>query len=223
MKIKRLHSFQVSYKEAIEIQKRLRSLVIIEKSRGEFNLVAGCDVAYDKKNRRGYGAVVVMSLPALEQVEEVWADDEVNFPYIPGLLSFRELPCLLKAFEKLRKIPDVVMVDGQGIAHPRGLGIASHLGLCLDLPTIGCAKSRLMGTCEEMGEGAGSFSPLLHNGQEVGAVLRTKRATRPLFISPGHKIDLKSSIELVIKCNRGYRVPEPLRQAHILANRVRGK
>ena len=155
-------------------------------------------------------------------IESAEAIGTVNFPYIPGLLSFREAPILLAALQKLRQKPDVILVDGQGIAHPRGLGLAAHLGFLVGIPTIGCAKSRLCGEFGELKLEAGSFRPLRWNEKQVGWVLRSRRGGRPLFISPGHLITLDESLNLIRQCLGKYRLPLPLREAHILSNRLRG-
>ena len=215
MNVKKLHPWKVSCKEAVRIQNDLRKQLILRKEFVNPGLVAGADVSYSKKNARFYAMVIVFKLPELIPIEEITATRSVEFPYIPGLLSFREAPVLLEAFKKIKNVPDVVIVDGQGIAHPRGLGLASHLGLILDLPTVGCAKNRLTGQYQEVADKAGSYEFLRINGRVMGAVLRTKKGVKPVFISPGHRIDLTSSIELVLKTTKGYRLPEPTRQAHI--------
>jgi deoxyribonuclease V len=153
----------------------------------------------------------------MEIVEIGSAEDSIIFPYVPGLLTFREAPLILAAFEKLTVTPDFVMVDGQGIAHPRRIGLASHLGLCLGIPAIGCAKSRLIGEYAEPGNEAGSYTELLDNSEVIGAVVRTKAGVKPVYVSIGHMIDLPSAVSLVLKCCRGYRLPEPTRLAHMAA------
>ena len=156
----------------------------------------------------------------MERVETVTAKGKVDFPYIPGLLSFRESPILLKAFAKIMSTPDVVILDAQGIAHPRGIGLASHIGLLLDKPSIGCAKTRLIGDYNEVGEEVGCYSHLTVKDKVVGAVLRTRKNVKPVFVSPGHKIDLDTSIDLVLNSCRGYRLPEPIREAHNLVKKI---
>ena len=170
----------------------------------------------------GYAGFVTLSFPGLELRAEGAAHADIPFPYVPGLLSFREIPMLMQAWDRLPVKPDVLLVDGTGIAHPRGLGIASHLGLVLDIPTIGCAKSVLYGTYEEPEPEAGSSRPLYDpkDGQ-IGVALRTRRGARPLFISPGHKIDLTDAERIVRACVENYRLPEPTRRAHLLVNRER--
>ena len=170
-----------------------------------------------KTNDMGTGAVVVLSYPELELVETRIAKEKIEFPYIPGLLSFRESPLTLAACEKLSVTPDLILVDGQGIAHPRRMGLASHLGLLLDTPTIGCAKSLLCGRHKMPGVEPGSYTERVDNGQTIGAALRTKTGTNPLYVSVGHRIDLQNAIHWVLKCCRGYRLPEPSRLAHLAA------
>jgi deoxyribonuclease V len=183
--------------------------------------VAGVDVSYEKHGDLFFAAVVVLSFPELESVEEAFAASRVTFPYIPGLLSFRELPVVLEAFRSLRTVPDAVLVDGQGIAHPRRLGIASHLGLWLDLPTVGCAKSRLCGEHPPPGTRRGDQVPLTLDGERIGTVLTTRDRVKPLFVSPGHKTDIAAATELALACARRYRMPEPTRLAHHLTNKLR--
>jgi deoxyribonuclease V len=159
--------------------------------------------------------VVILNYPGLEVIETACVEGRTDFPYIPGLLSFREIPLLLQAFQQIKRCPGLILVDGQGLAHPRRIGLASHLGLILDTPTIGCAKSHLCGDFSEPGSEAGRYTWLKDNADEViGAVLRTKSSVKPLFISIGHKIGLPSSIHWVLQCCQGYRLPEPTRQAH---------
>ena len=163
-------------------------------------------------------AVVVLSYPGLEVVDSSVVDLPVTFPYVPGLLAFRECPAVLSAFEKLSVEPDLIIVDGQGLAHPRRFGIACHLGVLLDKPTIGCAKSRLIGTFEATAQAAGSWVPLCEAGETIGAVLCTKEGTRPLFVSIGHEVDLEAAVRLVLSCCQGHRLPETTRLAHLAAS-----
>jgi deoxyribonuclease V len=213
------HRWDVSASEAMAIQRQLRSQVL---TTGGITLttlktIAGVDASYRDKTGEAKAAVVVLAFPELEVIEQVGATRPISFPYVPGLLSFREAPAVLDAISSLRARPDLLMCDGQGYAHPRRLGLASHLGVYLDMPSIGCAKSRLIGSYDEPGPDKGSLSPLTDHGETIGMVLRSKTRTRPLFISIGHMIDLATAVELVIQCLRGYRLPEPTRLADKLS------
>lgn len=184
-------------------------------------LIAGMDVSNNPRDpsQMVYGAAVVLSFTTLSVVETAIKAEKQSFPYITGLLGFREAPALVNVFEMLSVKPDVILVDGQGISHPRGMGIATHLGVLLDVPTVGVAKSVLIGsTEEELLEEAGSMVPMFWKGKIVAMLLRTKRRCSPLIISPGHKMSLTSSVNLVLSCLKGYRLPEPTRQAHLAAN-----
>jgi deoxyribonuclease V len=188
---------------------------------GPWRLVAAADGSYNRDSPIMHAAVVVVDHQTGEVVEHAGVSMPAPFPYVPGLLSFREAPAALAAFDRLRTVPDVVLVDGQGIAHPRRLGIASHLGLWLGLPTVGCAKSRLCGEYEEPGPSRGERSPLVHRGEVVGAVLRTRNRVKPLFVSPGHRCDLEGAVALVLALSGRYRLPEPARMAHEYVNQIR--
>jgi deoxyribonuclease V len=217
-----LHDWNVTCGEAVALQRRLAARVdLIDRLPRPLRCVAGVDVSYEKHGDLFHAAVVVLSFPELALVEEASASGRVTFPYVPGLLSFRELPILLDAFRRLASVPDVVLVDGQGVAHPRRLGIASHLGLWLDLPTVGCAKSRLCGEHPPPGSRRGDRVPLLLDGAPVGVVLTTRDGVKPLYVSPGHKTDLQSAADLALACARRYRLPEPTRLAHLATNRLR--
>jgi len=221
MKYSNLHHWNLPYDEAVKVQRDLSSMLILKLPEIEPRLIAGADVSYSKGSDLFFSGVIVLEMPRMNVVEEVAAQGKVDFPYIPGLLSFREAPVLIKAFEKLVNVPDIVMFDGQGIAHPRGLGIASHIGLILDVPSIGCAKKILVGHYEEPEIEAGEHTPITFHDKIVGASLRTKRNVSPVFVSPGHKMDVPSAIDIVLKTCRGYRLPEPTRQAHLLVNKAR--
>ncbi|MGD9034099.1 MAG: deoxyribonuclease V [Desulfobacteraceae bacterium] len=221
MKIRHLHVWDVSSQGAIQIQKELRSRLDLTELPSPIRRVAGADVSFSRKSGRIWAGVVVLSFPELSRIEEKWVQDKVSFPYIPGLLSFRELPVLLKALKRLKTVPELIICDGQGIAHPRGLGLASHLGLLVDMATIGCAKSRLVGEFSEVEEQKGSSAPLWYKEQVVGAVVRTRRGVKPLFISPGNRITLDESVKIVLACCGKYRMPEPTRQAHLLVSGLR--
>jgi deoxyribonuclease V len=223
MKYRNLHPWNVTPQQAMKIQAELRAQVVLKSDPREVNLIAGADIALDQDTNKGYAGVIVYRFPELIKVERCHAVADITFPYIPGLLAFREAPVLLKAFDALKHEPDVIIFDGQGIAHPRRLGIATHMGLLLDKPSIGCAKSRLIGRFEEPGTRAGEYSPLEDSGEVVGAVLRTRDNVNPVFISPGHKIDLSLSIKIIMKCVDGYRIPKPTREAdHFVAEVKKG-
>jgi deoxyribonuclease V len=221
IQVRRLHPWRVSRERAIAIQEILKSQVHLEKPRGPIRYVAGADVAFSKITDAVWAGVVVLRYPQLEVLEEKCVKGKSHFPYVPGLLSFREVPVLLQAMEHLRTDPDVILCDGQGIAHPRGFGIACHLGLVVEKPTIGCAKSRLLGHFSEVGEGKGSYTDLWHEKQVIGAVARTRSGVKPMFVSPGHKVTLEASLRIVFGCCKKYRVPEPIRLAHALVNKAR--
>ncbi|MCX7607590.1 MAG: deoxyribonuclease V [Anaerolineales bacterium] len=217
--MKSLHPWTLSPEEAIQIQTDLRKRLILAWDGRPVSLVAGVDVSV--RAETSVCALVVLTYPALEPVEAAVAEVPLTFPYIPGLLAFREGPAVLAAWEKLRSLPDLVLFDGQGIAHPRGLGIASQMGLWLERPTIGVAKSRLYGQHTEPGPRRGDRADLLdESGHVIGVVLRTKEKTKPLYISPGHLIDLPHAVSFVLHCCRGFRLPEPTRRAHQLAGKA---
>ena len=184
--------------------------------------VGGCDVAYTKKNRPIFFAgVVVLDIEKMETTEAVFAKGEERYPYIPGFLSFRELPVLLKALKKIRHVPEVFIFDGQGIAHPQGLGLASHLGVLIDLPTVGCAKSKLVGDYQAFPPKRGAYEYLYFKRKKVGAEVCTKDRIKPLYVSPGHRIDILSGIRVVLLSCAEFRISEPIRRAHILATLAR--
>jgi deoxyribonuclease V len=215
MKALSLHEWDVSPSEAVAIQQELAGRVVTEGDPHSVALVAGVDVAVGGRDntRPGRGAAVVLGYPELRPVEQCLNQQDVAFPYIPGLLSFREIPVLLPALAGLRHQPDLLVVDGQGRAHPRRIGLASHLGLLLDIPTIGCAKSRLTGRFENLGEERGSLAQLRDRGEVVGVAVRTRRGVNPVYVSVGHKISLSAAVEWILRLTRGYRLPEPTRLA----------
>src|SRR5207245_7819376 len=221
MRKQHLHEWNLKQDEAKALQRELAKQVIREDRLDEVRHIAGVDMAINEVSGMARAAVVLLTYPELEIVEQHVYEEPLRMPYIPGLLSFREIPCILGAFDLLKKQPELVMVDGQGIAHPRRLGIASHLGLWLDLPTIGCAKSILRGEYDRqaLGEEVGSWVPLIDkkNAEVIGAALRTRPHTNPMFISLGHRISLETSIHYVLACSRGYRLPEPTRLADKLS------
>lgn len=217
MKVHQLHSWQISIAQAQQIQQKLASQVSKESEVVNLRFIAGADISAPDSKGIARAAVVVLSYPELNVIEVKTAEDKLNFPYIPGLLSFRESPLVLAACEKLSTNPDLLLIDGQGIAHPRRFGLAAHLGLLLDTPTIGCAKSRLCGTHKPLSNEAGAYTELTDNGEIIGVALRTKADVNPIYISIGHKVDLPTAIHCVMECCRDHRLPEPSRLAHLAA------
>ncbi|MBD6616939.1 deoxyribonuclease V [Komarekiella sp. 'clone 1'] len=219
MKIDQPHAWPLTVEEAIAIQEQLRSQVITEdKFKEPIQYVAGVDMGFEADGTISRAAVAVLSFPDLQVVETSLARRPTTFPYIPGFLSFREIPAVLDALEKIQIIPDIILCDGQGIAHPRRLGIASHLGVIIDMPTIGVAKSLLIGKHEDLPETKGSLQPLIHRGETIGAVLRTRTGVKPLYISSGHRVSLSTAIDYVLRCTPKYRLPETTRVADKLAS-----
>ncbi|MGV3615349.1 MAG: deoxyribonuclease V [Fimbriimonas sp.] len=216
-----LHDWNVSPEEAVALQRELASRVVIESLTTRVETIAGCDISFNGDEERVFAGIVVLALPGLELVEQATVETIATFPYVPGLLSFREIPALMEAWAKLEREPDAVMLDGQGIAHPRRMGIACHFGLLVDRPTIGCAKSPLAGRFEAPGPERGDRSPIVHRGDVVGAAVRSKPRSKPLIVSPGHRCDVESAVALVMACGAGYRLPEPTRRAHLRVNEVR--
>ena len=221
-----LHEWNLSPTEAVALQQQLRSQIRIGPLIKTPQTIAGCDISFNKFEETVYAGIVVLNLESLETIEEAGVVSTATFPYIPGLLSFREIPSLLEAWAKLKTEPDVVMFDGHGIAHPRRIGIASHGGLFLNRPAFGCGKSVLVGKYDEPAPERGSWSPMIHYKDVVGAALRTKNKVNPVYVSPGHLIDLETAISLTLQCDGGrrgfgYRIPEPTRRAHNLVNALR--
>ena len=213
------HRWDVSPKEAVAIQRELASRLVIEDRLGPVHAVAGVDVGFEQQGRVARAVVAVFSFPELEPLEECLARRPTPFPYVPGLLSFRELPVILEALGQLEHIPQLLLCDGQGIAHPRRLGVAAHLGLVTDIPSIGVGKSRLVGDFQEPGPNRGQRSPLTDKGELIGTVLRTRDKVKPVFVSPGHRVSQESAVEYVMACTPRYRLPEPIRAADRLASR----
>jgi deoxyribonuclease V len=211
------HSWNVSPSEARAIQEDLRGRVITQDDFGDIRQVAGTDVAFEEQGRVTRGAVALLEYPGLELIDHAIARRPTTFPYIPGLLSFREIPVLLDAIEALGRRPDLLICDGQGIAHPRRFGLACHLGVLTDLPAIGVAKSRLTGKHEVVPDRKGAWVPLRDGDDVIGAVLRTRRGVRPVYVSPGHKVSLESAIRLTLDCITRFRLPETTRWADRLA------
>jgi deoxyribonuclease V len=222
MKINRFHSWNVAPKQAIEVQRDLASRVIVRGGPRKLRTVAGCDLGFTKDGKGAVASLIVYDYPTLEEIERVHVQSKVSYPYIPGLLSFREGPVLEKLFAKLGDAPDVIMFDGQGMAHPRRLGIASHMGLLLETPTIGCAKSRLCGAHDEPGNEVGDWTKLQDEktGEVIGAVLRTRGGVKPIFVSPGHMISLENAIKITLGCLDRTRIPKPTREADKLVRQL---
>lgn len=223
MKFRQLHNWNVTVEQAKTIQLELQGKIRLQKLVSPVRFMAGCDVSYSKKVELCFAAVTVFKLPELTIIEQVQSLGTINFPYVPGYLTFREAPVLLKAFEKLENVPELVLFDGQGIAHPRQMGLAAHLGLILNLPSIGCAKSMLIGNFEQPEDIQGSWTKLIHHEKVIGAVVKTRDRVKPLFVSPGFKITIDQAIEWVLRACTKYRIPEPIRTSHIAVNQLRLK
>lgn len=215
------HPWPDTPEAAVALQQQLRNQVRIQPLDYPAETIAGCDISFNKFEETVYAGIVVLRLDTLETIAEATTITTTSFPYIPGLLSFREIPALLEAWGKLTILPDVIVFDGHGIAHPRRLGIASHAGLLLERPTLGCGKSVLVGRYDEPAPERGSWSPMMHRGEVIGAALRTKNKVNPVYVSPGHLIDLETAVDLMLRCDGGYRIPETTRRAHNLVNAVR--
>lgn len=219
--MKLTHKWDISCEEARRLQEELRSRIILTPPKRRFRFIGGADVSYEKHGDKFHAGIVVWDMERKEVIDKASASKRVSFPYVPGLLSFREAPVLLDAFSKLRTSVDVLIVDGQGIAHPRRFGLAAHVSLLLDIPGVGCAKSKLVGEHEPVGANRGSRSDLILDGDCVGAVLRTRDNVKPLYISPGHKMSVDCAVEIVLNCAVKYRLPEPTRLAHQYVNQLR--
>ena len=218
MKIHPTHPWTQTAEEAATIQRELKSQVVTEDRLGEVQYIAGVDVGFEDNYAITKAAVAVLSFPDLQLVEKAIARCPTTFPYIPGFLSFREIPAILEALKDITITPDLIMCDGHGIAHPRRFGIASHLGVLIDLPTIGVAKSLLVGKHEEVPPEKGNWQPLNHKGETVGVVLRSRTNVKPIYISIGHRISLSTALDYVLRCTPKYRLPETTRQADKLAS-----
>jgi len=219
-----LHPWALNEADALRLQEELATRVIMADQFNTLRYVAGVDVAYEKAGDKLFAAVVILDTASLNIVETATAEDTARFPYIPGLFSFRELPPLIKAFAKLKNTPDLVVCDGQGIAHPRRFGLACHLGVLFDIPTIGCGKTRLLGTADDPAGQRGSVAPLMDNGEVIGNVLRTQDNTNPIYVSIGHRVSLATACQWVLTLSPKYRLPETTRAADqvvkaLMANR----
>jgi deoxyribonuclease V len=223
MKINNTCRWDIDCRGAAAIQNVLRREVRLVPLAKQIRYIAGADISYDRESDLIFAGVVVLGYPALSIVEKKTVSEEARFPYVPGLLSFREIPPLLKVFKMLKTRPDVIICDGQGIAHPRRFGLASHLGVVLGVPTIGCAKSLLIGEFKAPPQRKGAASELIDKGEVIGSALRTRKGVKPVFVSPGHLTDLESARRVVLETCTKYRIPEPTRQAHILVNGQRIK
>jgi deoxyribonuclease V len=218
MQVLKLHEWDVSTAEARQLQRDLAASVVRSRCLTQPpRYVAGVDVGLDRIRNTGRAAVVVLSFPSLELVEVQLAEGPLTWPYVPGLLSFREVPLALAACELVQTVPDIMLVDGHGIAHPRRLGLASHLGLCLELPTVGCAKSLLCGNHDSLSGERGATSPVVDGGEVIGAAVRTKTGVKPVYVSIGHRCGFADAVESVLQCTSVYRLPEPTRLAHLAA------
>jgi deoxyribonuclease V len=218
MNIRTIHDWPKTEEEALAIQERLRDRVVLTGSLDRVQSVAGVDTAYDVEQNLLHAAICVMSYPDLGEMEKVTASEEIRFPYIPSLLAFREGPAIMKAIAALTLTPDLFLFSGHGIAHPRQFGLASHFGVLLEIPSIGCARKHLAGQYEPLGPERGDAAPLILMNQPAGIVYRSREQVKPIFISPGHLCGLDEAWSFVVSCIREYRLPEPLRDAHRLAN-----
>ena len=214
-----LSRFDLTPAEARLVQSRIPPLLVRNNRFGKIRSVAGADIALEQST--GFAAVIVHSFPELEELERASSAGELKFPYVPGLLAFRELPLLLETFSKLRRMPDLILADGHGWAHPRRAGMACHLGLVLDTPTIGCAKSLLVGNYAMPDAARGSTSPLSEGRERIGTVLRTRDGVRPVFVSCGHRVSLATAVRLILQCCDGYRIPKPQRQADLWVKQLK--
>ncbi len=213
MRLKLYTRWSLTPRAAMRLQERLRERVVLEDCFGEIRFIAGADLAFDPETDVAVAGVIVYHYPQLTEVERRMARRKLRFPYVPGLLSFRECPVLTAAFARLRIEPDLILIDGHGRAHPRHFGIACHVGVMFDKPTIGCAKSLLVGEHAEPGRKAGAIAPLMLRGEQVGTVLRTRDGVKPIYVTTGHRVSLPSAVEIVKNCCDGFRIPKPTREA----------
>lgn len=224
MKYLRLHGWKVTSREAAKIQLQVRERLELSDRLPVVQRVAGADLAFDLARNQAIAGVVIYRFPEMEEIERVWGESEIEFPYVPGLLSFREAPGLLKVFERVKNAPDLIFCDGHGYAHPRRFGITSHLGVLLDTPTIGCAKSLLVGEHGPLASSAGAWTELRDKGEVIGAALRTRTDVKPIYVTQGHRISLGTALKFVKAVVDGYRIPRPTRDAdHFVAAVKRGE
>lgn len=211
----------ITPEQAVNLQRQMQEHINLSPLTGPVQTVAGADISFNKFSEIVYAGIVVLRYPEMQVIHRASAITKTRFPYVPGLLAFREVPALLEVWEQLEVKPDVLILDGHGIAHPRRLGIATHFGLLVDHPTIGCAKSLLAGKYEEPDAKPGATSVLMHRGEAIGTALRTKLRCKPVFVSPGHKTSMDDALTIIRHCVGKYRIPEPTRLAHLLVNEVR--
>jgi deoxyribonuclease V len=213
MKPKLRSRWDLAPREAMRLQERLRKRVVLEDRFDAVRTVAGADLAFDPATDTAFAGVIVYRFPEMQEIERRMARRKLHFPYVPGLLSFRESPILMAAFARLRTKPDLILIDGHGLAHPRLFGIACHIGVLFDKPAVGCGKSLLVGEFKEPGARAGSTSPLIFRDERVGTVLRTRDGVKPIFVTQGHRVSLATAVRLVLACVDGFRIPKPTREA----------
>lgn len=218
VKIKKLHDWNISPQQASKLQRELNKKLVLHDALTDIKQVAGVDVGFENEGKTTRAAVVVLDFPSLQFNEVSISQCKTSFPYIPGLLSFRELPAVLKAVEKLKRIPDLFLCDGQGYAHPRRFGIACHLGVITDIPSLGVGKTRLIGQHKAVTNKKGAWQPLMDDRECIGAVLRTRQNVKPVYISVGHRISLETSIKVVMQCTTRFKLPETTRWAHKYAS-----
>jgi deoxyribonuclease V len=221
MEIPNIHPWPGDQNEAVDIQHRLQERILITGSLDNIKLIAGVETAFDHTSNMLFSAVCLFTWPGMEEYERATAAAQARFPYIRGLHAFREGPVILRAFSHLNPSPDLIMFAGHGLAHPRRIGLASHLGLILDIPSLGCARKKLVGQHDELDQNKGASAPLIVDNDEVGRVYRTRDKVKPVFISPGHRCGLEEAVRVVVGCVGDYRIPEPMRAAHRLANRLK--
>lgn len=219
IKLYHAHPWEVTPAEARAIQERLRGRVSNRDRLGNVRLVAGVDVGFGNGGKRTRAAVAVLEFPSLKPSAQAVATLATRFPYVPGLLSFREIPAIVVALNRLKRLPQLILCDGQGYAHPRRFGLACHLGVLTNIPTVGVAKSRLIGTHDRVPRSRGRWTPLIDGDETIGAVLRTRKGVKPVFVSVGHRVSLETAVELVMKCVTRYRLPETTRAADRLASK----
>lgn len=215
------HAWDLSPTEAVALQRELADHLDIRPLESDIKIIGAADISFNKNSSDIYAAIILLDYETMEVVDKATVQTKASFPYVPGLLSFREIPAYLQCWDQLKTKPDVMVMDGQGIAHPRRIGVGVHFGLLTDCPTLGCGKSVLVGNFEPPAPTKGSFSPMVHRNEVVAYALRTRDKVKPVFVSPGHRVDLEDCRRIMLHCARGYRIPEPTRQAHLLVNELR--